>query len=174
MVCGAGMVVGAWRGRALWLIVPGLLFAGSGFVAGHAARAGIDEFEAGTRHLMVDSAGRVALPAGEQLIAGEIEVTLYSAPPDDLHADLRVGLGVIDIVVDDDVTIDVRAHVHDGDIVVNGVERSNDGDIQVIRVGSGERAEAVVSVTVSVGRLEITQHALPERVFRAGDESFRN
>ena len=174
MVCGAGMVVGAWRGRALWLIVPGLLFAGSGFVAGHTARAGIDEFEAGTRHLMVDSAGRVALPAGEQLIAGEIEVTLYSAPPDDLHADLRVGLGVIDIVVDDDVTIDVRAHVHDGDIVVNGVERSNDGDIQVIRVGSGERAEAVVSVTVSVGRLEITQHALPERVFRAGDESFRN
>ena len=38
-VCGAGMVIGAWRGRALWLVLPGLLFAGSGFVAGHAARA---------------------------------------------------------------------------------------------------------------------------------------
>ena len=82
-VCGIGIVIGAWRGRALWLVVPGLLFAGSGFVAGHAARAGIDEFEAGTRHVWVDSARRVGLPDQEDLVAGEIEVTLFSAPLDD-------------------------------------------------------------------------------------------
>ena len=108
-VCGIGIVVGAWRGRALWLVVPGLLFASSGFVAGHAARAGIDEFDVGTRHFWVSPSGRVALPEAESLVAGEIEVTLYSAPPEGTRSDLRVGLGVIDIVVDDDLTIDVRA-----------------------------------------------------------------
>ena len=123
VICGIGIVVGAWRGRALWLVVPGLLFASSGFVAGHAARAGIDEFDVGTRHFWVSPSGRVALPEAESLVAGEIEVTLYSAPPEGMRSDLRVGLGVIDIVVDDDLTIDVRAHVYDGDIVVDGVER---------------------------------------------------
>ena len=161
-VCGIGIVIGAWRGRAFWLVVPGLLFAGSGFVAGHAARAGIDEFEAGTRHVWVDSARRIGLPNDEDLVAGEIEATLFSAPLDDSRSDLRVGLGVIDIVVDDDVTIDVRAHVYDGDIVVDGVEQSNDGDVQIIRIGSGETAEAVISATVSVGRLEVTR-ARPHR-----------
>jgi phage shock protein PspC (stress-responsive transcriptional regulator) len=171
-VCGIGIVVGAWRGRALWLVVPGLLFAGSGFVAGHAARAGIDQLEAGTRDFWVNSTSRFALPENESLIAGEIEVTLYSAPPGVTRSDLRVGLGVIDIVVDDDVTIDVRAHVHDGDIVVDGVEQPNDGDVQVIRIGSGETADAVISATVSVGQLEITELALNERAGLPGDGRF--
>jgi hypothetical protein len=79
---------------------------------------------------------------------------------------------VIDIVVDDDVTVDVRAHVHDGDIIVDGVERTNDGEVQVIRVGPGETADAVIAATVSGGRLEITQLALNERAGLPGDERF--
>jgi phage shock protein PspC (stress-responsive transcriptional regulator) len=172
VICGMGIVVGAWRGRALWLVVPGLLFAGAGFVAGHAARAEIDEINAGTRHYWTDSTRRSGLPEEEHLIAGEIEVTLYSAPADGTRSDLRVGLGVIDIVVDDDVTVDVRAHVHDGDIIVDGVERTNDGEVQVIRVGPGETADAVIAATVSGGRLEITQLALNERAGLPGDERF--
>ena len=119
-----------------------------------------------SRHaaVWVDSARPIGLPNHEDLVAGEIEVTLFSAPLDDSRSDLRVGLGVIDIVVDDDVTIDVRAHVYDGDIVVDGVEQSNDGDVQIIRIGSGETAEAVISATVSVGRLEVTG-ALTEHYF---------
>jgi phage shock protein PspC (stress-responsive transcriptional regulator) len=157
VVCGIGMVVGAWRGRALWLVVPGLLFAGSGFVAGHAARAEIDGLEAGTRYHSVSSVRPFGLPEREDLVAGKIEVTVFSAPPHDARSDLRVGLGEIDLIVDDGVTIDVRAHVHDGEIVVNGVTQPNDGDVQVIRVGPGTTAEAVISATVSVGRLEITE-----------------
>ena len=53
--------------------------------------AGIDEFDVGTRHFWVSPSGRVALPeAEEQLVAGEIEVTLYSAPPEAKHA-FRLG-----------------------------------------------------------------------------------
>ena len=165
-VCGIGLVIGAWRGRALWLVVPGLLFAASGFVAGHAARAGIDGLEAGTRYHSVGSVRPFGLPAREDLVAGKIEVTVFSAPPNDARSDLRVGLGEIDIIVDDDVTIDVRAHVHDGEIIVNGVTQPNDGDVEVIRIGPGATAEAVISATVSVGRLEITERNLfdPERI----------
>ncbi len=110
-VCGAGMVVGAWRGRALWLVLPGLLFAGSGFVAGHAARAELDDFEVGSRDFWTDSRTD-ALPAREHLVAGEITVTIDDAPPPATRSDLRVGLGVIEIVVDEDVALEVRAHVH--------------------------------------------------------------
>jgi phage shock protein PspC (stress-responsive transcriptional regulator) len=165
VVCGVGMVLGAWRGRALWLVVPGLLFAASGFVAGHAARAGIDELEAGTRYHSLASIRPFGLPEREDLIAGRIEVTVYSAPPETARSDLRVGLGEIEIIADDDVTIDVRAHVHDGEIVVNGVTQRNDGDLQVIRIGTGQTADAVISATVSVGRLEITERNLvrPDR-----------
>jgi phage shock protein PspC (stress-responsive transcriptional regulator) len=159
-VCGIGMVVGAWRGRALWLVVPALLFAGSGFVAGHAARAGIDGLEAGTRYHSVGSVRPFGLPEREDLVAGKIEVTVFSAPPNVARSDLRVGLGEIDLIVDDDSTIDVRAHVYDGDIVINGVTQPNDGDVQVIRIGPGATAEAVISATVSVGRLEITERNL--------------
>jgi phage shock protein PspC (stress-responsive transcriptional regulator) len=163
IVCGIGITIGAWRGRALWLVVPGLLFAGAGFVAGHAARAGIDEFDAGSRDFWVGPMTPNGLPAREHLIAGEIEVTLYSAPAPGTRADLRVGLGEIDIVVDDSVTIDVRAHVHDGDVVVDGDDRPNDGDVQVIRIGSGTSPDAVIDATISVGRLEIDRRPLQQR-----------
>jgi phage shock protein PspC (stress-responsive transcriptional regulator) len=171
-VCGLGIVVGAWRGRALWLTAPGLLFAASGFVAGHAARAGIDELELGNRDFYVDSIGGSELPGREDLIAGEIEVAVHSAPPEVSRSDLRIGLGVIDIVVDDDVTVEVRAHVRSGDIVVDGDERPHDGDVQVIRVGPEANPDVVIQATVSVGRLEIDQRQLPQRA-RIDDRLFQ-
>jgi phage shock protein PspC (stress-responsive transcriptional regulator) len=170
MVCGIGIVIGAWRGRALWLVVPGVLFAGAGFVAGHAARAGIDEFQAGSLEFWEPAISN-GLPVREDLIAGRIEVTLFSAPPEGTRSDLRVGLGEIKLIVDDDVTIDVRAHVHDGEIVVDGTDRPNDGDVRVIRVGRGATADAVIDATVSFGRLEIDQRSLPERT-RLGSDDF--
>ena len=137
--------------------MPGLLFAGSGFVAGHAARAGIDGV-----------GGRDPVPLGQ--LREAVRPTRTGGPrrrkdrshcvlrtADDARSDLRVGLGEIDLIVDDDVTIDVRAHVHDGEIIVNGVTQPNDGDVQVIRIGPDATAEAVISATVSVGRLEITE-----------------
>ena len=63
-------------------------------------------------------------------------------------------------------------HVYDGDIVVDGVEQANAGDVQVIRIGSGETPDAVVSATVSVGRLEITALALTDRAGLSGDGRF--
>jgi hypothetical protein len=153
-VCGAGMVVGAWRGRALWLVLPGLLFAGSGFVAGHAARAELDDFEVGSSDFWIDSRTD-ALPASEDLVAGEITVTIDDAPPPATRSDLRVGLGVIKIVVDEDVALEVRAQVHDGDIVIDGDERPNDGDPLALRFGPRKPPDVIINATVSFGELRI-------------------
>jgi phage shock protein PspC (stress-responsive transcriptional regulator) len=173
VVCGIGITIGAWRGRALWLVVPGVLFAGSGFVAGHAARAGIDEVEVGSLDFQVDDTTPRGLPVREHLIAGEIEVTLVSAPPTGTRSDLRVGLGLIELIVDDDLTVEVRAHVYDGDIVVNGVDRPNDGEPLDIRIGPGATADVVIDATVSTGKLEISRRPLArlgidERRFEEG------
>jgi phage shock protein PspC (stress-responsive transcriptional regulator) len=172
VVCGIGITIGAWRGRALWLVVPALLFAGSGFVAGHAARAGIDELDAGSREFRVDGFVPRGLPVREDLVAGEIEVTLVTAPAATIRSDLRVGLGLIELVVDDDLTVEVRAHVYDGDIVVNGVERPNDGEALDIRVGSGATPDFVIDATVSTGKLEISRRPLELRDAGAGERRF--
>jgi hypothetical protein len=160
-VCGAGMLVGAWRGRALWLVVPGLLFAATGFVAGHAARAEIDDFEVGSRDFRTGSPVD-ALPASEHLVAGEISVTIDDASPA-TRSDLRVGLGLIEIVVDDEVALEVRAHVHSGDIVVDGRERTNDGDPLVLRFGPTEPPDVIINATISVGDLRIDRDEVVRR-----------
>ncbi len=41
VVCGIGLLVGVVAGRARWLAIPAVLFAGAGFVAGEAARVGL-------------------------------------------------------------------------------------------------------------------------------------
>jgi hypothetical protein len=148
------MVVGAWRGRALWLVLPALLFAGSGFVAGHAARAELDDFEVGSRDYRTDSLSD-ALPAHEDLIAGEITVIIDDAPRPDTRSDLRVGLGLIEIFVDEDVALEVRAQVHDGDIVVDGDEWPNDGDPVGLRIGPDRPPDVIIDATVSFGELRI-------------------
>ena len=159
------MVIGAWRGRALWLVLPGLLFAGSGFVAGHAARAGLDDFAVGSRDFWTDSPTD-GLPAREDLVAGEITVTIDDAPPPNTRSDLRVGVGVIEVVVDDDVALEVRAHVHDGHIVVNGDETPNDGDPVVLHFGPDRTPEVIIDATVSTGELRINRHEVATRSVR--------
>ena len=151
-VCGAGMVIGAWRGRALWLVLPGLLFAGSGFVAGHAARAGLDDFAVGSREFWTGSPTD-GLPAREDLVAGEITVTIDDAPPPNTRSDLRVGVGVIELVVDNDVALE-------------GDERPDDGEPVVLHVGPDRPPEVIIDATVSTGELRINRHEVETRQVR--------
>ena len=55
LVCGIGLLIGALRGRAWWLIVPALLFAGTGYITGVMARIGLDADDAfGETYVYVD------------------------------------------------------------------------------------------------------------------------
>jgi phage shock protein PspC (stress-responsive transcriptional regulator) len=149
-VCGAGMVIGAWRGRGLWLIFPGLLFAGAGFVAGHAARAGVDSLSMGDEDVWIQP-GTMDTVRSTRL-AGIARLAVIGPPGAGTgRADLRVGIGEIEIDVDDDVAVEIRAVAHDGDVIVNNQERP-DG---VVRLGPEGTPDVIVDAEISLGDVEI-------------------
>jgi phage shock protein PspC (stress-responsive transcriptional regulator) len=149
-VCGAGLVVGAWRGRGRWLVVPGLLFAAVGFVAGHAARAGVDSPSLGDEDIWIDLGTQG--PVNSTRTAGTARLNVADAPRGDpTRSDLRVGIGQIDIDVDDDVTVEIHPTVHDGDVRI-------DGQVQpegTITVGPEGDPEVIVDAEISLGDIEI-------------------
>ena len=165
VVCGAGMIIGAWRGRAVWPVLPGLLFAASGFVAGQPPSP-VSTISRSVAATFWTDSPTDGLPAREDLVAGQITVTIDDAPPPNTRSDLRVGVGVIEVVVDDDVALEVRAHVHDGHIVVNGDETPNDGDPVVLHFGPDRTPEVIISATVSTGELRINRHEVATRSVR--------
>jgi phage shock protein PspC (stress-responsive transcriptional regulator) len=157
IVCGLGMIVGGWRGRGLWLIVPGLLFAGGGFVAGHAARAGVDSPSLGDEDVWID--GGTEGPANSTRTAGIARLTVIDAPPTTpMTSDLRVGIGRIEIDVDDDVTVEVRPLAHDGDVKVDGRVTHDD----VISVGPEGDPDVIVTAEISLGDIQIERFSFDE------------
>jgi hypothetical protein len=132
--------------------VPGLLFAGVGFVAGHAARAGVDSPSLGDEDVWIDLA--TDGPVNSTRTAGTARLNVVDAPRGDpARSDLRVGIGQIDIDVDDDVTVEIRATVHDGDVRVDGQVRPE----ATITVGPEGDPEVIVDAEVSLGDIEINR-----------------
>ncbi len=124
LVCGVGLLVGVVRGRAWWLIVPALLFAGVGYLAGVMSRLEIDAVDAfGDQSLYVSGTtpgGNATLQTG----FGSIWMTVDGAPVDPLTIDARVAIGEIELHVADDVAIEVRSESDRGDLIVNGIDVS--------------------------------------------------
>jgi phage shock protein PspC (stress-responsive transcriptional regulator) len=161
-VCGAGLVVGAWRGRGRWLVVPGLVFAAIGFVAGHAARAGVDSPSVGDEDVWIDLGTEGAVNSTRT--AGTARLFVVDVPPGaPLRADLRVGIGQIDIDVDNEVTVEIRPTVHDGDVRLDGVIQPED----TITVGPEGDPDVIVDAEVSLGDIEINRNEFdpPPEVF---------
>ncbi len=152
-VCGVGMVIGAWRGRGLWLIVPGLLFAGAGFVAGHAARAGVDTLSMGGEDVWIERGTTDTVRSTR--LGGTARLAVIAAPAAGPgRADLRVGIGEIEIDVDDEVTVEIRAVTHDGEVFV-GNEVRPDG---VVTLGPEGEPDVVVDAEISLGDVEIDRY----------------
>ena len=157
VVCGLGMVIGGWRGRGLWLVVPGLVFAGTGFVAGHAARAGVDSPSLGDEDVWID--GGTEGPANSTRTAGIARLTVVDVPPTTpMTSDLRVGIGRIEIDVDNDVTVQVRPVAHDGDVKVDNRVTHDD----VITVGPEGDPDVIVTAEISLGDIQIERFNFDE------------
>ena len=70
------------------------------------------------------------------------------------RADLRVGIGEIEIDVDDDVTVEIRHDVHDGDVIVDGAVRA-DG---TFTVGPEGEPDVIVDAEISLGDIDIERY----------------
>ena len=155
VVCGVGLVAGAFAGRALWLAVPAVLFAGTGFVAGEAARIGVHPTAVfGDEFMFVGNADPGGVTQREHVAVGRIEVAIDGAPLSPVAIDARVGIGEIDVRVAGDVTVEVRAEVDHGTVDVDGVRRS-DGTFSI---GPEGAPDVVVTAIIGRGDLEIDRY----------------
>jgi phage shock protein PspC (stress-responsive transcriptional regulator) len=151
IVCGVGLAVGAFAGRALWLVLPAVAFAGSGFVAGEAARIGIDPttlFGDATIHVL---GGEGGWSQREHVVAGRVEVNVERAPRSPVTIDARVAFGEIDIRAARDVTVEIRAEADNGTIDVDGARRG-DG---TFTIGPEGEPDVVVDAIIAHGDIEV-------------------
>ncbi len=147
IVCGVGLLVGVVRGRAWWLIVPALLFAGTGYVAGLMSRLGIDAVDTfGDQSLYVSDSnpgGTATLQSG----FGSIWITVDGAPVAPLTIDARAALGPVELRVVDDVAIEIRSDSDGGDLIVDGIAVPNG----VTRLGPDGPPDVIVDSRQGIG-----------------------
>ena len=160
LVCGIGLLVGVVRGRAWWLIVPALLFAGTGYLAGLMARLGIDAPDTfGDQSLYVNdttAGGAATLESG----LGSIWITVDGAPADPLTIDARTAIGSIDLRAVDDVAIEIRSESDSGDLIVDGVTASNG----VTRIGPDRAPDVIVDARQGIGDVVVWTYFPDEQV----------
>lgn len=135
IVCGIGLLVGTVRGHARWLVVPALVLAAMGVVAGEMARLDIGVSDVtGDRHEWVweDTRGPISARTG----LGVVRVQIGAVPPEPVAVDARVAVGGISIDANDAVAVDVR---RDGGAPERIGRQDGPADVVVdARVGIGD------------------------------------
>lgn len=137
-VLGAGLVVGAWWGRARLLIIVGLLLLPAA-LASSAVRVPI-EGGVGERFFTPRSAAEVRdeyrLAAGEM----SLDFTEMDFSGGSIDTEASVVAGRLEVIVPDDVTVDVSGHVGLGQISMFG-RQQNGTEVDMDRVVQGSAAE---------------------------------
>lgn len=168
-VCGTGTLIGAWRGRALWLVLPSLLFAGSGYVAGHVARAGVQTWRWGDAYYWIGADGQTLPVQGDPgRVIGSAYLYIDDVPATPRELSLRTGIGDVVITLDDDVTLEVLGRLHDGRISVDDVDQPTTDNRTTLVLGPDGPSDVTVNVAISSGdirvvRTEITPTREPRR-----------
>jgi phage shock protein PspC (stress-responsive transcriptional regulator) len=159
IVCGLGLLVGTMRGHGRWLIVPAVLFAGSGYASGISARLGIDASDTfGERWVYVGQQQPGGLRTAHSAF-GSVDVSVDGVPDEQVVVDARVGIGDITIRVNDEVAVEVRSRVDDGTVIVGATQRSDDGSVHV---GTEGAPDVIVEAWVGRGDVDIDTYDLAE------------
>jgi phage shock protein PspC (stress-responsive transcriptional regulator) len=152
VVCGVGLLVGTVMGRARWLAIPAVLFAGVGLVSGESARLGLHPTALiGDQQVLVGAGGPTAVR--QHVVIGSVEVQIDSAPAQPVTVDARVALGDVRILVPDNVTVEVRAR--GGDVRVDGVARPRG----TFAIGPEGSPDVIVDARVGYGDIEVNHWA---------------
>ncbi len=162
LVCGLGLLVGTFAGRARWLVVPAALLAGVS-VAG-AAIEDLDVSLRGSRQsttYVTAGENPDPPPADVDVAGGDIHLQLEDVQ-DPVDGRIRVGYGSVQISAASDVRLEVRVQVGLGSIdMPNG---SEDGYRRVATYADGPSDAPLVryDIAVGFGSIEVDR-------FRAGD-----
>ncbi len=153
IVCGIGLLAGAIVGHARLLVVPAVLFAGAGFVAGEAARIGLHPDDAfGTRQVSVGAGMVPTANVHEHVLVGDVALHVYSRPSQPVTVDLGTAVGTVRIDAADDTTVEVRTRPGD-DVRVAGVRHA----AGTFSVGPEGPPDVIVIARVGHGHVDIVQ-----------------
>jgi hypothetical protein len=162
-VLGVGLVVGAWVGRARWLIPLGIvlmLALGSGYVAfgeGYWSRTGI-----GVITLQPESVEEIPEGWYRDVGAVEVDMSRVDFAGTSTTVEIRVGLGAIQVIVPSDVDVTVDAAVNIGSANVfdeewNGLGAGARTVTDLGRDGPGG-GELHIAASVNTGAIEIRRY----------------
>jgi phage shock protein PspC (stress-responsive transcriptional regulator) len=156
-VCGLGLLVGSFRGRAHWLVLPAAAFAGSGVVAGVAAAAGIGAGDlTGDRWIGVFE-NTTQGPHVEEVAFGFVQVDVAAAPATPARVVARVGMGGVRVHAAANVTVEIRSNLDHGDLRVGGVVQPSDA----VTVGPDGPPDLIVEAHIERGSVEVDQSDPP-------------
>jgi hypothetical protein len=158
VVTGGGLIVGAWRGRAKWLIPVGLVLS-----VALAAASLIDvPVRGGTGEIRYTPATLEEIRSPYRLAAGQLVLDLANV---DLHGGTAtivasVATGSLQVIVPRDAAVDVNAHVGAGNLDLLG-RRSDGLDVgrTVMESGREGGGSIVLRTRTGVGEVVIRRAA---------------
>jgi phage shock protein PspC (stress-responsive transcriptional regulator) len=159
VVCGLGLVIGTLRGHGRWLIVPAVVFAGTGYASGISARLGIDASDTfGERWVSIGQQEPGGVRTAYSAF-GSVVVYIDGVPAEQVVVDARVGIGDIAILANDEVSVEVRSRVEEGDVELDGAAR---GDDETVRIGPEGVPDVVIDAWVGRGDVNVETYLLDQ------------
>ncbi len=162
LVVGAGLVVGAWAGRARWLVFPAILVLLPGLVLTSVADeldiplgSGIGERSFGT------TAAADIEPLYE-LGIGDLTIDLGDADLDGQRVEtaIRVGFGQATVIVPDDARVEVTWSLTGGQVELFDGDRQGRGlDGSAVFPGAEGAGTLVLDVDVAVGQVTLVRES---------------
>jgi phage shock protein PspC (stress-responsive transcriptional regulator) len=160
IVCGAGLLASTVVGRARWLVVPALLFATTGFIAGESARIGLRPTAlTGTQFIFIGSGNDTRSSIREHVVVGDVELQIDGTPDHQVLVDARAGLGEVRIYTAADVTLEVHTR-QDDDVRVDGISHAPG----TFTVGPAGRPAVIVTAAVGHGHINVNRYQRPAKV----------
>jgi phage shock protein PspC (stress-responsive transcriptional regulator) len=172
VVVGGGLLAGAWWGRALWLILPGILLVPILLMANFAGLLWDERFNAQTgpreEYVRVTSNAQVDEPferARGNLILDLTQLPLSAAPTE---VQARVGAGQLEVLVPADTDVEVVAMVAAGTAAVFGQRLEGPGlEVRDTDLGEDGGGQLSLDLEVGFGEMEVRRVDL-----RPTDNSF--
>ncbi|MDQ3643627.1 MAG: cell wall-active antibiotics response protein, partial [Actinomycetota bacterium] len=154
LVTAGGLVVGAWRGRARWLIPVGLVLS-----MALAAASVIDvPIRGGTGDISFHPVTREDIRSPYRLGGGNLTVDLGDLDLGGQTVTIvaSVAAGQLEVVVPDGVAVEVDAHVGAGDLIILGRESEGlDVRREVVESGREGAGRIVLRARAGLGQVEV-------------------
>ena len=147
-----GLIVGAFRGRARWLIAPAVVLLLATQLAAVVPRALNGSFDGGVGERRWTPT--VSQPAPFELGAGDARLILGSLPAGPATITAHVGIGQLTVTVPPNTRVVLHAHVGAGEVDLPGIAPQSGTSLETqttIEPPAGRDVTTTVDLTVDIG-----------------------